>query len=227
MTQVSKYPKPLLEIYIKQFFGQNKSIDIKVYENEFSDWYKQLQSDKELQGSILSNLVTKFSEVLYKMVPDGMIAYLFETSLYKGYLLAEYFIHRNAYKKNEKIIYTTKAQAFIAELRLYELEDEYTKSEGLVNEKLMNDIIDNYFHDIVKNDEGSYEHVIVEDQRDGIAATSKYYMLMGMLYRFMELKVEYQDFPKKTNIDILKEDYFSNDISLGKLYKFVTGEFSG
>jgi hypothetical protein len=215
--------------FIKKLLGLQQQINITTYENEFKEWYKKLQEDEALKKTILSHLVTKYSETLYQMIPDGMIAYLFETSLYKGYLFAEYFIYRKKYVENKKINHITKAQSIITEIRLYELEEQYSNLNELPLDKqyknttkIMQDKIDSYFHKIVENDNGSYEHVIVEESRKEIQATSKYYMLLGIFFRFSELKVEYTDFPKETNIDILKDNFFDDNINFNNLHKYIT-----
>jgi len=194
--------------------SQNK-VNISIYEKEFENWYQTLQKNNKL-NNLLSDLVKEYSPQIYDLILDKGIAYLCEQSFYKGYLLAEYYIHRHSYKNNLKIKIYKEAQKIkepIIVLYLLILGNKYKTPSGVISEQIFNEILDPYFHKLVQND----KEIIDAVEGKEVIYMIRYFMLLGILYRFVELKVEYVDFPNETDIDFL---YFTNKKFI-KVKKFL------
>lgn len=138
-----------------------------------------------------------------------MIAYLYETALYKGYVCAEYFINGKKYDSNIYIEYTNELQSIASIIQLNKLMGDFNDKD------FMNDNIDDFFHKLIAEDEGSYEDVVIEEQREEIIKNSKYYMAIGVLYRFTELNMKYGDFPNEIDISMITQKDFP------KLYEYI------
>lgn len=178
---------------------------------EFKDWHDNIKDTEIYTNNILSRFIKIYCESIYEnMKKDGAIAYLFEASLYKGYACAEYFINKKKYNNGIDIEYTNDIQSIASVLKLDELMEDNNDDEVFMNIN-----IDNYFYNIVNEDNGSYEHLIVEEQRDAVVKNSKYYMLIGILYRFTELNMRYGDFPDETDVSMITKEEFP------KLYDYI------
>ena len=200
-------------------FKDELNIDISIYKNEFKKWYQTLQKNNQLNG-VLSNIVKDYSPQIYDIIPDEKIATLCKKSFYKGYLLVEYYINRNSYKNNLKIRIYKEAQKFkdpIIVLYLLILGNKYKTPCGVISEQIFDEILDTYFHKLVQNDKEIIEDI---DEKEVIYMIS-YFMLLGILYRLVELKVEYNDFPDETHIDFF---YFTNE-KFPKIKDFLNRDY--
>lgn len=184
--------------------------DIEIsFEDKFNSWYNDIKDKEVFKDRILSTFVKSYSDILYDGIDDEMIAYLFENALYKGYVCAEYFINEKKYNDNIEIEYTNEPQSTIAMLKLDELMGDTNDEDFIKNN------IDDFFHKLILKDKGSYENVVIEEQREEIIKSSKYYMMTGVLYRFTELNMKYSDFPNETDVSaITQKDY-------PKLYEYI------
>jgi len=179
-----------------------------LFTDKFNAWYENIQGT-EAYDNILSKFVKNYSELMYENINDGMIAYLFQTALFKGYACAEYFINAKKYDYNTEIEYTNDFQSGAAMIKLDFLMSNTNDEEFITNN------IDDFFYKIIEKDKGSYEHIVVEEQRKEIFDSSKYYMAVGILYRFTELNIRYSDFPEETDASMITKATFP------KLYDFL------
>jgi hypothetical protein len=195
-------------LYEKQL---NKFVDNSVTEftNTFNNWYNKIKDDETFINKIFSEFVSDFGKLIYNDINDKMIAYLFITALNKGYLCAEYFINQLKYDKNEEIDYENTVQTIQAMIRLDSLMDN-TNDEEFIDEN-----VDDFFQKIIKQDSGSFEYLVGEEQKEEIINSSKYYMSIGLLYRFTELNIKYDYLPKETDVSMITKDDFP------KLYNYI------
>lgn len=203
-NQQLNYGKDLYEKQINKFIDDS----ITNFEDTFNNWYNKIKDDKTFINKILSEFIINYGTLTYNDINDKGIAYLFVTALNKGYLCAEYFIHQQKYDKNEEIKYKN--------VQTIQLMTKLDSLMGNINdEEFINENIDDFFQKIIKQDKGSFEHLVGGELKEEIINSSKYYMAAGLLYRFTELNIKYDYLPEETNVSMITKDNFP------KLYNYI------
>ena len=183
---------------------------------EFESWLEPIGDIINII-KILPKQITQIGDAVLELNKhDKMTAFLLLIALYRGYLYGEYFINKGRYVFDNSIDF-----------------NEYDKTE--VMDEILGDgkegdnlalKLDIFFHVLVDNSIHIHEEKISQESIEKIKESSKQQMILGLLVRFAEIKIEAKKNKNGTiqnminQIVCLQPNFFGVGINFNKLIDF-------